>query len=133
MYKIVHYLIHKPDQDHSDIETSQNSLELPFSLMLEYEFKRRNIRVQVQEVNFDFLKDPVPAFLKKYGIEKDHFVCFAEAKISKSSTFYHFLYTIYHWSRSRQEYFGSSSTTLLQGTTHQGGEEGMEHQYRTKC
>ena len=78
MYKIVHYLIHKPDQDHSDIETSQNSLELPFSLMLEYEFKRRNIRVQVQEVNFDFLKDPVPAFLKKYGIEKDHFVCFDE-------------------------------------------------------
>ena len=78
MYKVVHYLIHKADQEHSQIETSQNSLELPFSLMLEHEFRRRNIRAQIKEVTFDFLKDPVPAFLKKYGIEKYHFICFDE-------------------------------------------------------
>ena len=85
MYRVVHYLIHKPDQDHPDIETSQNLLELPFSLMLDHDFKKRNVRVQIQEVTFDPLKDPVPAFLKKYGIEKDHFVCFDEMICKKFS------------------------------------------------
>ena len=85
MYRVVHYLIHKPDQDHPDIETSQNLLELPFSLMLDHEFKKRNVSVQIQEVTFDSLKDPVPAFLKKYGIEKDHFVCFDEMICKKFS------------------------------------------------
>ena len=85
MYKVVHYLIHKADQEHSQIEASQNSLELPFSLMLEHEFRKRNIRAQIKEVTFDFLKDPVPAFLEKYGIEKDHFVCFHEMICKKFS------------------------------------------------
>ena len=80
IHKTVHYLIHKPDQEHQDINPSENPLELPFSLMLEHEFRKKNSQVKIQEVTIDFLKNPVhvPALLEKYGIKKDHFVCFDE-------------------------------------------------------
>ena len=44
MYKVVHYLIHKADQEHSQIETSQNSLELPFSMNLEKETSEHKLK-----------------------------------------------------------------------------------------
>ena len=73
--KIVHYFIHRLGLGH-DIQS-----KLPFTLMLEYEFK--DIKVKIRETAFKFGKDSPKKFLKENGVEPDHFVCFDEVICEK--------------------------------------------------
>ena len=70
--KTVHYFVQRPDHLQDDC------FKLPFTLMLEHEFKKRKINVKVRETTFKFGFSKVKPFLKEYGIEKDHIVCFDE-------------------------------------------------------
>ena len=70
--KVVHYLVHRPVREFGD------SAKLPFTLVLEHEFEKKNIKVHVKETTFRFGIDKLNTFLKDNGIEKDHFVCFDE-------------------------------------------------------
>ena len=48
-------------------------------------FRKKNSKVHVWETSFQFGKDDVQDFLRKYGIEKDHFICFDEVICQKYS------------------------------------------------
>jgi hypothetical protein len=72
---VVHYLINRSDNGEN------NTSKLPFTLMVEHEFKKMN--VQVRETSFKFGVDEVEPFLRKYGIESDHVVCFDEVICEK--------------------------------------------------
>ena len=77
--KVVHYLIQNLDNEGSD------SLKLPFTLSMEHEFQKQKINVKISETTFQFGVDQVQPFLRRHGIEKDHFVCFDEIVCQKYS------------------------------------------------
>ena len=70
--KVVHYLIQNLDNE------GPESPKLPFTLSMEHEFQKQKVNVKISETTFQFGVDQVEPFLRKHGIEKDHFVCFDE-------------------------------------------------------
>ena len=78
--KTVHFFIHRAELDEEELKQ-----KLPFTLMVEYEF--RNARsVQIVETTFRFEdEDSLEPFLKKFQIESDHYVCFDEVICRKYS------------------------------------------------
>ena len=68
--RVVHYFIQNLDYDGTE------SSKLPFTFVLENNFKKK--KIIIQETHFKFGVDEVESFLQKYGIKKDHFVCFDE-------------------------------------------------------
>ena len=80
MNKVVHYLVHKPGT------RAETSPKLPFTLMVQDEFQKKNINVHIQETSFEFGNEELAPFLQELGIEKDHFVCFDEIICKKFST-----------------------------------------------
>ena len=76
--KIVHFFVHRSVNEEGELEQ-----KLPFTLMLEYEF--RNARyVQIKETTFKF-EDSLEPFLEKFEIKSDHYVCFDEVICKKYS------------------------------------------------
>jgi hypothetical protein len=73
--KTVHFFVHRSENEEEDLEQ-----KLPFTMMLEYEF--RNARsVQFKETTFRSEdEDSLEPFLKKYEIKSDHYVCFDEVR-----------------------------------------------------
>ena len=71
--EIVHYFIQRPKG------MDQNSNLLPFTLMLQKEFRSG----VVKETPFQFGIDPVEDFLKQYEIEPTHHVIFDEVICTK--------------------------------------------------
>jgi len=76
---VVHYLINRSDN-------GQEEAKLPFTLMVENEFK--NLKVKVKETSFKFGADNIETFLMENNIKKDDYVCFEVIcdKYSKSFT-----------------------------------------------
>ena len=62
--KVVHYFVHRPDSDTSE----ENLAKLPFTLMLEHEF--RNLNVQIKETTFKFGIDSLENSLWKMELNK---------------------------------------------------------------
>ena len=77
--KVVHYFIHRPES-----VGKKNPLKLPFTMMLEYEFK--NIDVRIKETAFKFGIDSLESFLTENSIESDHCICFDEVICKEYST-----------------------------------------------
>ena len=77
--KVVHYFVHRPEPDSAE----ESLTKLPFTLMLEHEFK--NINVQIKETTFKFGVDSLRKFLLENGIEQDHCICFDEVICSDYS------------------------------------------------
>ena len=75
---VVHYLINRSDNGENLLS------KLPFTLMVENEFKKTNILVK--ETSFKFGVDDVEPFLRENGIESDHVVCFDEVICKNFST-----------------------------------------------
>ena len=69
-HRVVHYLVQNLQYDGTDAS------KLPFTFVLENEFKNTNINVQ--ETTFQFGAGGIDLFLEEHGIQKDHFVCFDE-------------------------------------------------------
>ena len=69
-HRVVHYLVQNLQYDGTDAS------KLPFTSVLENEFKKTGIKVQ--ETTFQFGAGGIDSFMRTHRIEKEHFVCFDE-------------------------------------------------------